>query len=570
MKRLLGVVCLMLAFALAGCGSVRTDRSPIGGVVAADHRLASEAGAEILRAGGNAVDAAVATSFALSVVRPYSCGIGGGGFMVIHLPDDPTRGAVTTALNYRETTPAGIDPASYERWRAAGDARASRDGGRAVGVPGTVAGLLAALERYGTLDRRTVLAPAIRYAEQGFVVDADHAAVSAGVARRLSRDAALAARFAWMGERARLREGDVWRVPAQAEVLRAIAERGSAGFYGGEVASAIVGAVRGDGGVLTLEDLAGYRVREVAPLRVGYGSDELLLMPPPSSGGIALAQAFGVLGRLGTEIPGEGWYAGASGHELVEAFKHAFADRARHLGDADFVDVPVDELLDSAYLDELASRVGARTLESAAYGTDERLMGAIEDGGTSHVSVVDRWGGAVSCTETINTGFGSLLAVERFGFVLNNEMDDFTTVRGAVNAYGLTQSDANLPEAGKRPLSSMSPTIVVDADGNVRAVAGASGGPRIISGTGQVLLRMLSGGAGAPEAVRAPRVHHQWLPDVVRLEGDGDAALRAGLLERGHLIGEIETVGVVQAIVRVDGGWSAASDPRKGGEVVWE
>ncbi|MEM7755929.1 MAG: gamma-glutamyltransferase, partial [Planctomycetota bacterium] len=448
-----------------------------------------------------------------------------------------------------------------------------RVGGRAVGVPGTVTGLIYAHERYGRVDLKTAMAPAIRLAERGFAIDAHHATQSADILARLEREG-LAERFDWLADRLELGEGETWVNREQARALRLIAARGASAFYEGAVAEALVRAVRLDGGVLTAADLAGYSVREVDPIRVGFGEDELLLMPPPSSGGVAIGQWFGVLERLGTEVPGEGWYADAGAHEMIEAMKHAFADRARHLADADFVDVPIGALLSDAYLDELAERVGDVPLEPTAYGSNAELLGAIEDGGTSHVSVVDRWGGAVACTETINTVYGSLLAVPEYGFVLNNEMDDFTTVRGGVNAYGLAQSDANLPEPGKRPLSSMSPTIVVDSDGDVRAVAGASGGPRIISATGQVLLGMLVGGADADAAVRAPRVHHQWSPDVVFVEPGVDEALSLGLETRGHAMREQEELGVVQAIVRTEGengrGWSAASDPRKGGAIARE
>jgi len=577
MKRFITSVAISVLAVIAGCRAPQGgsgEANVIPGVVAADHPLASAAGASVLRAGGNAVDAAVAASFALSVVRPYSCGIGGGGFMVIHLPFDPEHGEVTTAINYRERSPRRVGPDSYERWAAQGDVRASRDGGRAVGVPGTVAGLLHAHERYGRIPLDEIMAPAIALAERGFVVDAHHAAASAAVLDRFRRDG-LIDRFDWLADRLEIGEGEIWINREQARALRLIAARGRGMFYGedepGPIGRAVLDAVGADGGVMTPDDVTGYTVREVEPIRAAFGEDELLLMPPPSSGGLALAQWFGVLERLGTEIPVEGWYDTDTAHELAEAMKHAFADRARHLADPDFVDVPVGQLLDDGYLDALAGRVGDAPLDVDAYGSNREKVGIAEDAGTSHISVVDRWGGAVACSETINTRFGSLLAVPEYGFILNNEMDDFTTRRGEVNSYGLRQSDANLPEPGKRPLSSMSPTIVVDGDGAVWAVAGGSGGPRIISATGQVLLRMIQGGAGAPEAVAAPRVHHQWLPDLLRVERGIDESIAQTLALRGHEIRESASgLGVVQAIVRTEGGWSAASDPRKGGKPAWE
>lgn len=555
------VVCvlLMVCSVVAGC-----QRAHTGGVVAADHPLASKAGAEILAAGGNAVDAAVATSLALSVVRPDSCGLGGGGFMVIHLEDDPRHGTINVAVNYRETCPAGIGPDTYAHWA---DPEASRFGGRAVGVPGTVAGLLYALEHFGTLDRDVVFAPAIRLAEEGFVVDHHHAEAAAAVRERFEANPAWKARFPWVWERllagGAIAEGDTLQLPEQARVLRHIATHGRAGFYEGEVADAIVHAIRADGGVLSAEDLRGYEPVRVEPLRLPWRGRTLVVMPPPSSGGIAIAQLFALVDRLGVDLPASGWPDVDDTHLLAEAMKHAFADRARYLADPAFVDVPIEAMLSDGALDAMAARVDrARTHAPSFYGSAGPLP---TDGGTSHLSVVDAAGNAVACTETINLHFGSLLAVDAYGFCLNNEMDDFTTIRGAANAFGLRQSDDNLPEPGKRPLSSMSPTIVLDADGRVLAVAGASGGPRIITGTAQALLRVLLADASAAEAAGSPRIHHQWLPNTLRLEPDAPAWLRGGLSDKGHGVGTIPAVGAVQIIRRTGRGWDAASDPRKGG-----
>ena len=550
------------------------------GAVAADHPVASEAGARMLRLGGNAVDAEVATSFALSVTRPYSCGIGGGGFMVIYLPDDPTHGRVVTAINYRETAPGASTPDMFE---TSDLPDASTWSGLAVGVPGTVAGLLYALERYGTLDRATVLQPAIDAAVGGFEADASFVTAAGGATRKLS-EAERAARVGLWRDlllEGGVEEGDVIRNLQQAGVFAAIAERGADGFYRGRAAAQVVGASREFGGVLTLADLAGYEPVEVEPLSFEFDGRTLLAMPPPSSGGVTMCEALGILSRLG--------YSGLGGetrtrrvtdvHLLVESWKHAFADRAEWLADPAFCDVPTGMLISGPYLDVRAGIVDpSRTQAPGMYGTRDGDAGARalpDDSGTSHLSVVDRWGGAVACTETINLEFGSLLWVEGGGFCLNNEMDDFTTVRGEANAFGLVQSDRNLPEPGKRPLSSMSPTIVLDGEGGVVAVAGASGGPRIITGTMQALLNVLAHGMDARRAVASPRLHHQWMPDVVRLEPplraadpqelEGSGGLRSALQVRGHELGEIGTVGVVQLIVRDADGLHAASDPRKGG-----
>ena len=329
-----------------------------------------------------------------------------------------------------------------------------------------------------------------------------------------------------------------------------------------------------DGGVLTLADLRGYRVREAEPLRFNFAVWTVLGMPPPSSGGLAMAQALTVFELCGGayELRAEERWTPRTAHLFVESLRHAFADRARFLGDPAFVDVPTARLLHTDNLARMAGLIEPGTrIAPTDCGTPDPAAGAapVDDGGTSHVSAVDQWGGAAACTETINLEFGSLLAVPEFGFCLNNEMDDFLTLRGQANAFGLMQSERNLPAPGKRPLSSMSPTIVLDEAGQVVAIAGASGGPRIITGTTQALLGVLVLRRTAGEAVAAPRLHHQWSPDALSIErawSDADA-LRAGLAARGHTVRDIQSDGVVQLIARDRaGGWHAASDPRKGGK----
>lgn len=542
--------------------------SPIydGGVVASDHPLASLAGREILEAGGNAVDAAVAASFALSVVRPYSCGIGGGGFMVIHLAGNGAEAPREIALDYRESTPAAVGPTTFEE--ATADSLSSRFSGLAVGVPGTVAGLLTALETYGSLDRKAVLAPAIRIARDGFEADAHYAHVAADVAGWFAVDPKRKNDFFHLWKKfireGSIREGDRITPAKQADALLLIAEHGRAGFYAGPVGEAIRNAVARSGGAITLDDLAHYRVYEEKPLVGSFRGNRLLTMPPPSSGGITMQQILGILDRRSEEL--DACEAGTPDylHLVTEASKHAFADRAEWLGDTRFVDVPVDNLLSSAYLDDRAAAISMKSTKKIdTYGT---APAPPEDGGTSHVSVIDADGNAVACTETINLYFGSRIAVPEYDFFLNNEMDDFLTVRGTVNAFGLEQSIRNMPEPGKRPLSSMSPTIVL-RDGKVRVIAGASGGPRIISGTTQVLLNVLLFDMDAKEAVAAPRFHHQWKPNELKLEdGLRSRAIFTEMFGRGHSPKKIESVGVVQLIREKDGGYQAASDPRKGGE----
>ena len=566
------------------------------GVVAADHPEASRAGAMMLEQGGNAVDAAVATSFALSVVRPQSCGIGGGGFMLVRLTEDPRTpgsGPIEIALDYREQAPAGVGPEYFE---GLDDDQASRWSGSASGVPGTVAGLLHALDRFGTLDRATVMAPAIRLAEDGFQADAAFVDAARDLIPWFEEDPTRMTTRAFVWETF-LREGavavgDLIRNPQQAAVLRAIARDGREAFYAGETAQRIVDAVQKAGGVMTLDDLSSYTVAEREPLLGAFHGRRVLAMPPPSSGGVATLQVLGALDRYeeisGTTLASMGHNTPEYVHTVAEAFKHAFADRAAWLGDADQADVPLDRLLSDERLDAIASAIDpGKTHGRSFYGM---APAPAPDGGTSHLSVVDRFGNAVACTETINLGFGSRITPDGLGFCLNNEMDDFTTRRGQANAFGLRQSELNLPAPRKRPLSSMSPTIVLDEAGEVELVAGASGGPRIITGTIQTILNALIFGMPAEEAVSSLRFHHQWRPHVLAVEPSldptrarpaGDSpqdvqrmmqrapalqALKRGIQERGHMWGITPSVGVVQAIVRVEeGGYGAASDPRKGG-----
>ena len=557
---------LLVVAAMQGCagsGEVRVGNGakPFRAVVAADHELASRAGAQVLREGGNAVDAAVATSLALSVVRPYSCGIGGGGFMVIAFHGDKTHGDLVTAIDYRETCPEDVDQRYYED-----SGRSSTRGGTAVAVPGTVAGLLYAQERYGRLDRAAVVAPAIELAMGGFRADAHYVNEAQSLIMEFGENAGWAERFPLVWEKMLLggsvKVGDLIRVPEQAEALRAIAERGRAGFYEGEIARRIVHAVRKDGGDLTLEDLRRYRPFERPPVRATVGGYTFLGMPPPSSGGVTMFEALEIMDAGGYNFAAAPDDAAAV-HLMVEALKDAFADRAEWFGDPGFVDVPVGRLLSAEYVAQRASEVDSeRTRPPEAYGS---RVPPGTDHGTSHFSVVDADGNAVACTETINLGFGSLVGVDEFGFVLNDEMDDFLTRPGEPNAFGLVQSERNLPAPGKRPLSSMSPTLVFDAEG-LFATAGASGGPRIITSTMEVLLRVLAG-ASAADAVGAGRAHHQWLPNRLDLEADAlTPEVRAELERRGHVLGERAEIGNVQVIRRVPGGWDAASDPRKGGK----
>ncbi|MFI4896753.1 MAG: gamma-glutamyltransferase family protein, partial [Phycisphaerales bacterium JB059] len=384
--------------------------------------------------------------------------------------------------------------------------------------------------------------------------------------KRFHQTPAWKSRFAFVWERylleGRVRPGDRIHIPEQARAFELLAREGVRAYTHGEIGRAIVERVRADGGLLSGEDLRAFHMEQVEPARARIAGLEFVGMPPPSSGGVTMFEALRLLEEVGYDFshPLE---EPESAHLVAEALKHAFADRAEWFADPAFTDVPVERLLSDGYIASLASRIDPeRTAPPSAYGSHAPI---VEDGGTSHFSVVDRWGNAVACTETINLIFGSLVAVPEFGFVLNDQMDDFLTRRGRANAFGLAQSERNLPAPGKRPLSSMSPTIVLDG-GEVRLVAGASGGPRIITGTMQAIMRAMAG-ADAMESVSAPRLHHQWAPDRLDLEADAlrDAGERAALHAMGHTLGERSAIGNVQLIRRSGEFWDAACDPRKGG-----
>ncbi len=559
--------------------------------VACDHPAASQAGAEILAAGGNAVDAAVAASFALSVVRPESCGIGGGGFMIIHLATNLAARRVgrTIAIDYREWAPCAARAGMFESLPE----DASRFSGHAVALPGTVAGLLIALEQHGTLSRDKVLAPAIRLAREGWAPDRHTWSSARTLARTLDARAAHPLRgddflmrtyVEGAGARAESPPTNALiRNEPHAIALEQIARHGRAGFYEGVVAGAIVETVRQAGGILPAAELRSYGPRTHAPLRSSFRGRTVLTMPLPSSGGITLLEILAMVEYRPDLFP-----AGRSPHDpqyihaLAEMFKLAFDDRAMFLGDPEFSPDPTWVLLNPDRLRRRAASIDPRR----ATRSDAVAPGPLkDDAGTSHLCVVDRHGNAVACTETINLEFGSRICVPEFGFCLNNEMDDFQTRPGKSNAFGLVQSNLNAPAPGKRPLSSMTPTIVLDSQGRVELVIGASGGPRIITGVAQVILNALLSDMGAAEAVAAPRIHHQWLPDLLCLEsplppeigyqrrgsasGTASAAWPRGALKRRrhtlHTIDPIEESSAVQLIRRSTVGWEAECDPRKGG-----
>lgn len=531
------------------------------GMVASEHRLASQAGVEILQQGGNAVDAAAATALAVCVVNPSSCGIGGGGFMVIYLASQ--RGAF--ALDYRESAPAAASPDMFVRDGNAVPELSTR-GGLAVAVPGEVAGLEAALQRFGKLRLRQVLAPAIRLARDGFAIEAHLAKEIARNAGALGADRHLSYTFLH-ADGTPLREGDILRRPQLAATLETLARHGAAAFYQGDIANQIVAAVRGAGGIMTKRDLLTYHPRWREPLRGSFKGYDIITMPPPSSGGGVLLQVLGMLRDDG--LRNLGLNSPEYAHLLSEAMTHAFADRAQYYGDPDFSPVPLDFLLAPDTLRRLRSRIADySTRDRSSYGSAVRPQAqAADDHGTSHLSVVDGDGNAVACTTTINTGFGAMLMAGETGILLNNEMDDFSAQPGKPNVYGLVGAAANAVAPRKRPLSSMTPTIVTNENHVVLAVGG-SGGPLIISGTLQVLLNVVEHNRSASDAIAAPRLHDQWMPPVLGVEPGVATETRNLLATYGHSVKEIPAMGSIVAVRVYEHAMEGAADARKGGEAV--
>ncbi|QDU67935.1 gamma-glutamyltransferase family protein [Engelhardtia mirabilis] len=580
-------LALVLATLLAGCsGLPQLSRepdwpTPERGAVVSEHPLATGVGLETLVRGGNAADAAVATALALAVVYPQAGNLGGGGFALWVPHTDPQS---AWALDFRETAPRRLVPELF----LDADGKVVRErslvGHLAPGVPGSPDGLEALQRRFGRLEWREVVEPAIRLARDGFEVDAwlaMHLRIESHRARLLASPAARA--LFYPGGKA-LEEGDLLRQPELARTLERYAADGADGFYSGDVAEAIVAEIRAGGGVMDHQDLGDYHSRWMRPLQGTFRGQRLITMPPPSSGGVLLLQVLAVLDGFPLDAERQTVRAGAESerddeerlalsvglgsralHWWIEALRMGFADRAQHLGDPDEQHpVPVKALLSSAWIAERRTSIGERANPDVQPWVPTPREAGDE---TTHLSVLDRDGNAVSMTTTINSLFGSGVLVPRAGFLLNNEMDDFSIVPGVPNDYGLVGSEANQLAPGRRPLSSMTPTVVVDGDGVVTIVIGSPGGPRIITSVIEVLLRMLVYGQSLEEAIRAPRLHQQWKPDFTRVEPGWSPQVLAELEARGHvLMLEPGRWASVQGIEVERGGLpSGFSDPRRGG-----
>jgi gamma-glutamyltranspeptidase / glutathione hydrolase len=568
LNRLLVPVCL---FAALGCSSrpAPTTAGPAAGtaagweftgrarvaqgaraMVVAGSPIASQVGREILRQGGNAVDAAVAVGFAMAVVHPEAGNLGGGGFMVIRLAD----GTVQT-LDYRETAPRRATRDMYLDSLGEPTDR-SLTGHLAAGVPGAVAGLTEAHHRFGRLPFAAVIGPAIGLARDGFLVDEYRSESIAGDSARLARFPASRASFLPGG--APPAAGTVLRQPDLATTLEAIRERGAAGFYQGAVADLIVAEMERGGGLISHEDLASYRAIWREPIAIQYRGYTIYSMPPASSGGVTMGEILNIMEGYDPLPP-----FGSPGlvHLEAEAMRRAFTDRNTWLGDPAFVQNPTDRLLSKSYAADLRKQIGERATPTPVFAPGPRTGAS-----TTHYSVVDTAGNAVSCTTTLNDSYGSAVTVPGGGFLLNDEMDDFATAPGKPNMYGLVQGEANAIAPGKRMLSAMTPSIVLDPEGRLLLVVGTPGGPRIITMVYHVISNVLDHRMTLPDAVVAPRMHHQGLPDTLRVERGGfPPATLDSLRARGHAIGAGGYWGDVEAIIRTPTGWQGVSDPRRGG-----
>lgn len=536
--------------------------APNGMVVTAQH-IASKVGVDVLKKGGNAVDAAVAVGYALAAVYPAAGNLGGGGFMTVQLADGRK-----TFLDFREKAPLAATPNMYLDAQGQVVKGLSTRGHLAVGVPGTVSGLEYAREKYGTRKRQTLIAPAIALAQKGFVLQNGDVEILRSATDDFKKDAALAGIFLNKGEP--FASGDKLVQPALAKTLARISQKGIDGFYKGVVAQELVNASQAGKGIITLADLAAYQTRELAPIECDYRGFKVVSAPPPSSGGVAICEILNIV--EGYPLATYGFHSAAAMHVQIEAMRHTYVDRNSYLGDPDFVKNPIERLLDKAYAEKIRA-----VIDPKKAGISKDIAPGVaphEGSNTTHYSIMDRWGNAVAVTYTLNDWFGARVLAGKTGVLLNNEMDDFTIKVGVPNLYGLVQGQANAIAPGKRPLSSMSPTIV-SKDGKPVMVLGTPGGSRIITAVAQTLIHAIDYGMTIQEAVDAPRFHQQWLPDVTNIEAFGISEdTRQILLAMGHKLGVAQPANHLAAIMvgapSLNGKpvgnnrYYGANDPRRG------
>ncbi len=546
---------------------VAASRQPVRarrGMVASTSKLASQAGVDVLRRGGNAVDAAVAVALALAVTYPAAGNLGGGGFMMIRLRDGRT-----TAIDYREMAPAAAHRNVYldAQGNLIKGEGSSTLGYRASGVPGTVAGMELALKKYGSgkFTWAQLVEPARRLAAEGFPVPFN-------IARSLRENESLGlypdTKKILLKNGAFYEEGEVWRQPELAATFARMQRQGPREFYEGRTARLIADDMRRNGGLITFEDMKNYVAKERVPLRTTYRGFEVISMPPPSSGGAVLIEMLNIL--EGFDLRNLGWSSSERYHLMTEAMRRAFADRAEYMGDADFVKVPVAGLIDKSYAERLRKSIRADRASTSAEVRAGRPVGA-ESEETTHFTVVDAAGNAVSNTYTLNDSFGSKVVMRGTGILMNNEMDDFAAKPGTPNLYGLIQGENNAVAARKRPLSAMTPTFVLRKDGSLWFAVGSPGGPTIINTVLQVITNVVDFDMNIQQAIDAPRIHHQWLPDELVYEPFGMSADTArSLTSRGHQVTLKRYMGDAQGVMIEEqtGVRLGASDPRNFGEPV--
>lgn len=505
LNRALLAAAVALACAAANAASQAPVAAANGMVVSAQH-LATKAGVDVLKDGGNAVDAAVAVGYALAVVYPAAGNLGGGGFMTIQFADGRK-----TFLDFREKAPLAATANMYLDKDGNVVKGASTHGHLAVGVPGTVSGLEMARAKYGTMPRAALIAPAVRYAQDGFVLDQGDVDMLVTATADFRKDPASAAIFLNRDEP--FKPGQKLVQKDLAATLQLISEKGEAGFYQGPVGAAIVASSKAGGGIITQADLDQYKTRELKPVECDYRGYGIVSAPPPSSGGVVICEILNIL--EGYPLKELGYHSAQAVHYQIEAMRHAYVDRNSYLGDPDFVKNPLDRLLSKDYATKIRAVIAP---DKAGVSQDIKPGVAPHEGSnTTHYSIVDQWGNAVSVTYTLNDWFGAKVTAAGTGVLLNNEMDDFTAKVGVPNLYGLVQGEANAIAPGKRPLSSMSPTIVTK-DGKPVMVVGTPGGSRIITAVLLTIVNAVDYGMNVQEAVDAPRFHQQWLPDATNVE----------------------------------------------------
>ena len=524
------------------------------GMVVSQRKVASEVGAQILRKGGNAVDAAVATALALAVVLPRAGNLGGGGFMLIY----SEQLKKTVSIDYREMAPAKASRDMFLDRMGNYDRKKAQFSLLSAGVPGTVAGLHYALEKYGTLSWEEVLDPAIKLAENGFIVPRDLSSILTNYKNRLVVNEATAKAY-YKKNNVPYKPGEIIKLPDLAWSLKQLKEHGPTAFYEGKIAKKIVAEMERNGGLINSKDLANYEVKERVPIKGTYKGYEVVSMPPSSSGGVHLIQMLNMLEPFPLKEMGFG--SAESIHLMTEVMKRAYADRSKYLGDTDFVSVPLKGLTSKKYANDLLKEISLSRSSSSKEITEGNPI-HYESPDTTHFSVMDKQGNVVANTYTLNFSYGSGIVIPGTGILMNNEMDDFSSKKGVPNAYGLVGFEANEIEGKKRPLSSMTPTIIFK-DKKPYLVLGSPGGSRIITTVLQVALNVLEYKKNIKQAVISPRFHHQWLPDVLLMEEGFSSDTISLLREKGHTVRSSRTMGSVQAIISEGDYFYGAADPRR-------